>query len=159
MRQARKVLLLLPVLFLAATSAHAQTVRLTASLTGGTETPAPINTGAFGTADVTVDVPNLEIVVSVRVFNLPTATVGGHIHVGAAGTPGPIIFDFNPPANIGDYPINLRLGRGNLRPALDRGIRTIEDAIQAVAAGNAYVNIHSSQFPAGEIRGQLTIIP
>jgi len=27
--------------------------------------------------------------------------------------------------------------------------------IQAVANGNAYVNVHTTSFPAGEIRGQL----
>ena len=33
------------------------------------------------------------------------------------------------------------------------------DAIQAIVGGNAYVNIHTSQFPAGEIRGQLSVVP
>jgi hypothetical protein len=36
------------------------------------------------------------------------------------------------------------------------GINTLADALQSIVAGNAYVNIHTSQYPAGEIRGQLT---
>ena len=36
-----------------------------------------------------------------------------------------------------------------------QGINTIDDAIQALTGGNCYVNIHTSNNPAGEIRGQL----
>lgn len=39
------------------------------------------------------------------------------------------------------------------RPAL--GINTFADALQAIAVGQAYVNIHTTAFPGGEIRGQL----
>ena len=42
------------------------------------------------------------------------------------------------------------------RPAI--GINTMQDAIQAILNGNAYVNIHTQQFPAGEIRGQLAVV-
>ena len=35
----------------------------------------------------------------------------------------------------------------------------MEDVIQAITGGNAYVNIHTTTFPAGEIRGQLTLVP
>jgi hypothetical protein len=29
--------------------------------------------------------------------------------------------------------------------------------IQAMVAGNAYANVHTTRFPGGEIRGQLTL--
>jgi hypothetical protein len=35
----------------------------------------------------------------------------------------------------------------------------MEDAIQAIVGGNAYVNIHSTTNPGGEIRGQLSVKP
>ena len=44
---------------LAASPAHAQIVTLTATLYGGDETPA-LNTGALGTAEVSIDVANRE---------------------------------------------------------------------------------------------------
>jgi hypothetical protein len=34
----------------------------------------------------------------------------------------------------------------------------VQDAIQAIVNGNSYVNIHTQQFPAGEIRGQLAVV-
>ncbi len=34
----------------------------------------------------------------------------------------------------------------------------MEDAIQSIVGGNAYVNIHSTTNPGGEIRGQLTLV-
>ena len=35
----------------------------------------------------------------------------------------------------------------------------MQDAIQAIVGGNAYVNIHTSANPGGEIRGQLVPVP
>jgi hypothetical protein len=32
---------------------------------------------------------------------------------------------------------------------------TVDDLVDEIVAGNAYVNVHTQQFPAGEIRGQL----
>ena len=63
---------------------------LTARLNGGEETPI-LNTGAVGTAEVSVDAVNLEITVTLRVFNIPTPTTAGHIHVGPLGIAGPVI--------------------------------------------------------------------
>src|SRR5512142_2459764 len=77
-------------LVFAAAPASAQTYTLTASLTGAGETPAPgINTGAFGSATVTVDMNARTVTYKVDVFNLPSGVTASHIHVGAAGTPGP----------------------------------------------------------------------
>ena len=43
-------------------------------------------------------------------------------------------------------------------PLPDEGaLATIDDVIQAISAGAAYVNIHTSQNPGGEIRGQLAV--
>jgi hypothetical protein len=55
----------------------------------------------------------------------------------------------------GDLVMTFRTGPNQLvaRPAI--GINTMEDAMQAILNGNSYVNIHTQQFPAGEIRGQL----
>jgi hypothetical protein len=145
-------------LFMLAGSASAQVIKLEATLNGGEETPAPgLNTGAVGTAEVGVDINNREVVVNLQLFNLPTGTTGGHIHAGARGTAGPVILDFNFPAGrTGDMPITFRLGQSALRARPEIGINTLDDAIQTIVAGNSYVNVHTTQYPGGEIRGQLT---
>lgn len=133
-------------------------VNLTATLNGGEETPAPgLNTGAVGTAEVGVDTVNREVVVNLRLFNFPTGTTAGHIHAGARGTPGPVILDFNfPTGRTGDVTITFRLGESAFRARPEIGINTLDDAIQTIVGGNGYVNIHTTQYPGGEIRGQLT---
>jgi hypothetical protein len=129
---------------------------LVATLNGGEETPI-LNTGAVGTVEVSVDVPNQEILVTLRVFNIPTPTTAGHIHIGPVGIAGPVVINF-PEALVGrtgDFAMNFRVGPAQFvaRPAI--GINSMEDAMQAILLGNSYVNIHTQQFPGGEIRGQL----
>ena len=148
----------LALMVLLSSQASAQT--LTANLNGGEETPAALNTGMWGTVEVGVDQVNNEVSVTLRVFNVPTATTAGHIHVGAKGTGGPTILNF-PPSLVGrsgDFAMTFRLGDtpGVFNPRPAQGINTIEDAIQAILGGNTYVNVHTSQNPGGEIRGQLT---
>ena len=143
--------------FALATDASAQT--LTANLNGGEETPI-LNTGAVGTAEVIVDAANQEVTVTLRVFNIPTPTTAGHIHIGPVGISGPVVINF-PEALVGrtgDFAMTFRAGPNQFvaRPAI--GINTMEDAIQAILNGNSYVNIHTQQFPAGEIRGQLAVV-
>ena len=144
------------------TQASAQTITLRANMNGGEETPAIVNTGAVATCEVSVDVTNREVAVTLKVFNLPTPATAGHIHIGARGTPGPTVLNFPPSlvGRTGDFTMIFRLGDTpgvfNARPAI--GINTVDDAIQAIVGGNSYYNIHTTQFTGGEIRGQLTIL-
>lgn len=134
---------------------EAQEVRMTATLTGGEETPALL-TGALGTAEVVVDATRRSVVVTLNLFNVPTGTTAGHIHVGPKGVAGPIVLDFGFPAGrTGDFPVAFSLTVRDFRPRPDIGISTMDDAIQAIVGGNAYVNVHTTAFPAGEIRGQI----
>jgi hypothetical protein len=66
-------------------------------------------------------------------------------------------FQFRP--GTGDLPLSFRLGPAPFVARPEIGINTIRDAIQAIVGGGAYVNIHASQFTAGEIRVQLTRLP
>lgn len=144
---------------LTAASASAQVVKMAAVLSPGEETPALLS-GAVGVAEVGVDTTNRELSVTLRVFNLPTASTAGHIHVGPKGVAGPIILDFpNIPGRVGDFTLTFRLSQTALRQSVANGILTMEDAIQSITGGNAYVNIHSTTNPGGEIRGQLAVVP
>lgn len=148
-----------------ATPSSAQVVNMTATLTGGEETTATagvlgILTGAVGTATVSVDAANEEIAVTLQLFNFATGTTAGHIHVAPRGVAGPVVINFPiPTGRTGDLPLSFRVGPAAFVARPEIGIVTFQDAVQAIVGGGAYVNIHSSQFPAGEIRGQLTLVP
>jgi len=141
----------------ATTAPRAQAGRqtLVAILSGGSEAPTAVNTGAHGKATITIDPAAGEVSWVIDVFNYPTGLTASHIHVGAAGTAGPIIIDFAPTAIGVSGPFRLE---GSTRAFIARpaaGIRSMEEALIAIASGNAYVNVHSQANPGGEIRGQL----
>jgi hypothetical protein len=107
-----------------------------AVINGAVETPANAST-ATGTATLTYD-NDTKIFKVVVEYTGVNATMA-HIHKGEIGVAGSVIFGFDNPAS----PINYT------SPALDA-------AQEADLMANLYyVNIHSAQFPAGEIRGQL----
>ncbi len=140
--------------------ASAQTIRLTAVLSGSNETPAVVVTGATGTAEVFVNLATQSVTYRVDVFNLPSGAVGGHFHVGGPGAGGPVVVNLSPPANISnDFTLSGTVAQSALIPRADQGIRTWEDFIQALVGGQVYVNIHSAVNPGGETRGQLTVTP
>jgi hypothetical protein len=77
----------------------------------------------------------------------PTAS---HIHQGAAGVAGPVVVPFfQPGTNAASLPGTLSAVAGCV--AVDAGLaRRI-----AASPRDFYVNIHTADFPAGAIRGQL----
>ena len=89
----------------AATSgqAQAQTVRLTAVMSGANETPGVL-TGATGTAEVFVNLATQTVSYEIEIFNLPSGTTAGHFHVGGPGLAGPIVVDLAPQVNVFNLP-------------------------------------------------------
>ena len=148
---------LVAVLGLGAQPASAQTYTLTATLSGSAENP-PINTGAFGSATVTVDMTARTVTYRVDVYNLPSGVTASHIHAGAIGTNGPVVVNFAPPvpaSNDFGFSGTVRDTEFVLRP--DQGIRSADDMFQAILGENSYVNVHSTVNGGGEIRGQLLL--
>ena len=152
-------------MLISATPSAAQVVNMTATLTGAEETTTTpgvlgLLTGAVGTATVSVDATNEEVAVQLNLFNFATGTSAGHIHVGPRGVAGPVVLNFPiPTGRTGDLPLSFRLGVAAFVARPEIGINTMSDLIQAIVGGGAYVNIHTSQYPAGEIRGQLVPVP
>ncbi|MFA0757192.1 MAG: hypothetical protein YPKNTGVA_002725 [Candidatus Fervidibacter sp.] len=72
-----------------------------------------------------------------------------HIHVGAVGQAGPIIFPLDHNATT------QTLTAANLQAQPTQGINTFDDAINALLSGNAYINFHTQAHLPGEIRGQI----
>jgi hypothetical protein len=140
-----------------ATTAQAQTITLTAALSGDQETPAPgVLTGASGTAIVTLDLATQTVSWIIDVFNMPSGTNNAHFHVGGPGVAGPTVVNVAFPTNISnDYQLTGSATAANLIVRADQGIRSWEDFLQSLVGGQTYLNIHSVNFPGGEIRGQV----
>jgi CHRD domain len=156
MRRMTTMVAAVAAVMLGGATASAQTVRLTAVLSGGEETPAKIVTGATGTAEVFVNLAARTVRYEVEVFNLPSGATGGHFHVGSSGVSGPVVVNLNPPANVSnDFSLSGTLTSANLTARPDQGIRDWDDFLQSLVGGQVYVNIHSAVNPGGETRGQL----
>ena len=144
------------VLLMSAAQAQAQTITWTAALSGGNEVPGVV-TGSVGTATVTWNTTTKAGTYRVDVYNMPVGTTASHIHVGAAGVGGPVVINFTVPAGgiSNDFGLSGTFGCSDVvnRPA--QGINSCEDFEQAILLDNAYVNVHSTANPGGEIRGQL----
>jgi hypothetical protein len=135
-------------------TAQAQRIRLTADLTGSSETP-PVLTGAFGRAVVTVDMPTQTVSWEIDVFNMPSGTNNAHFHVGGPGVAGPTVINIPFPATASnDYRLTGSVTSATaLRP--DQGLRSWDDVLQSLVGGQMYINIHSAVNGGGEIRGQV----
>jgi hypothetical protein len=113
---------------------------MVAPLAGANEVP-PNKSTATGTAKITVDVLHDQVCWNLSVQKLQGTVTQAHIHRAPAGQVGPIVLDLSPPAG------GTSRGCRRARPPLARGI--VKDP------GDYYVNVHTSKFPDGEIRGQL----
>jgi hypothetical protein len=123
----------------------------TAHLNGFNEVPT-VNLLAQGEA--VVKVRNGLLDVKVIVANLDDI-VASHIHCAPAGVNGPVgltLFAGGPTSDSGIL-VNGTFSAPNLGNSCSWS--TINDVVAAIVAGNAYVNVHTEENPAGAIRGQL----
>lgn len=123
----------------------------TVSLTAAEEVPAPKPTTATGTAQIILYRTGIEFQLSAQ--NITGITMA-HIHAGALGVAGPVVVTlFLPGSPTGN--VNGVFASGTLSAAnLPAGV-TIESLKTLILSGGAYVNVHTSANPTGEIRGQL----
>jgi hypothetical protein len=85
---------------------------------------------------------------------LTSALTAGHIHFGTPDMNGPVILPFpNLPTGMTSGTFSGALTPANLTPA--GPITSFADAVAALEAGNTYANLHTTNFPGGEIRGQI----
>lgn len=121
----------------------ASATHFTAALTGNQENPAVITT-ASGTAVFVLDDGGLHYRITVNGLSGPFT--GSHFHHAAPGANGPVVRGFTFDGNTAT------------------GVWTPTDTqpftpqlLNALLAGNLYVNVHTQQNPGGEIRGQVRL--
>ena len=153
----------------AATSSHAAQSTYLATLTGPSESPPNASPGT-GTAQVDIDPVAHTMHVHVTFSGLTGNTTASHIHAATAspgtGTAGvatttPTFAGFPLGVMAGTYDIILDMTQAssyNPSYITAHGNTTTQaeaDLFAAIAAGEAYLNIHTSTFGGGESRGFL----
>ncbi len=132
-----------------AAPARGQTT-FTAFLNGAQEVPSRA-TPASGTGSVVLNATRTQIVVNLQFTGLTAPMTIAHIHEAAFGVNGSVRFDLGP---------LIALTGGGLNGTLTNAMFAVT-SLQATAleAGNMYFNVHTSTYPGGEIRGQITAVP
>ena len=131
-------------LALVAPSAHATIITYNVTLNGSESVPVNVTT-AFGSATVTVD-DSLDTVNVVMSFTGLTGGAASAAHIHCCVTTdanGPVVIPFTgfPNATSGTYSNTFT------------GVSLAN--IAGIEAGLAYINIHNTVFPGGEIRGDI----
>ena len=131
-----------------------------APLSGAEEVPA-VDTNARGVGVVKVSADGESLSYKLIVANIENV-LQAHIHVGAVGQNGPVVAFLYPP---GPPPVLIPgrsdgvLATGTITAANLVGPlmgEPFDALVDEIRAGNTYVNVHTTQFPGGEIRGQLS---
>jgi hypothetical protein len=154
-------------LLLSVFAVNAATIATSASLAGSNQNP-PVVSSATGTTTVVLDTNAHQLTITVTFSGLTSPTTAAHIHCCVA-----------PPGNAGvatalpsfpGFPLGVTSGSfsqvydttqaSTWNPAFITGNGGTplgaEAALAAgLASGQAYLNIHTTTFPAGELRGFL----
>ena len=127
-------------LLLVPSSAHSAQ-GFSATLSGAAEVPPNASTGS-GTAVVVLNNAQTQFSYTVTYTGLVAGVTASHIHKAPIGVNGSVIFGFSPP---------LGTTSGTFSGTVNPTAAQVADLL----AGLYYVNIHSTTYPGGEIRGQL----
>lgn len=112
------------------------------TLVGEVESPAgdPV---ATGTATVRLRAGQGQLCYRIAASNLSGPAVAAHIHKAAAGASGPVVIPLATPGSDGKSGGCVAVARTLVAQVL-------------AAPASYYVNVHTAEFPAGAVRGQLT---
>jgi hypothetical protein len=131
-----------------------------ARLNGFQQVPAIITngTGTF-TAELNPDGTSINYTLSYS--GLSSRAHFAHIHVGQAGANGAVIVFLCGGGGKPECPasgsVSGKLTGADVKAIADQGVTVgnFRELLIALRSGVAYVNVHSTNFPSGEIRGQI----
>jgi hypothetical protein len=151
--------------------ANAALIFYTTNLSGANENP-PNNSAGTGTATILLDTAAHTLRVVISFTGLSAGTTASHIHCcsvapanAGVATTTPTFAGFPLGVTLGSYDNVLNLtSASSWNPAFitaNGGTTAGAEAalVAGLAASQAYLNIHSSLFPGGEIRGFLALAP
>lgn len=148
-----QILFSLSLLFAGITTLSAQLGTGVARLSGQQEVhPVATEATGFVSADIElISIAEIRITVSGSFSGLssPVATeiggTGAHVHIGVPGRNGGIAFPLVPTLSVDSL-------SGTFEPALNTAVVNVVDFL-TVDLGELYVNIHTRNYPGGELRG------
>jgi hypothetical protein len=117
-------------------------VTLKAKLLGANEVPGPGDPDGTGKATVTIDPATGQVCFKILSKNLTLPSTNAHIHEAPKGVQGPVVVQLAGPDGSG-------MSKGCL-PTTPGQAQEIVDG-----PSGFYVNVHTTDFPGGAIRGQL----
>jgi hypothetical protein len=132
--------LLVPFVFAPAANAGGQPIVVT--LTGAAERPGPGDPDGSGTAVLTFNRGLGEVCWFISVSDITLPATAAHIHIAPETDPGPIVVGLSAPGADG----------------IASGCATADrDLVKDIAKNpqDYYVNVHTTDFPAGALRSQL----
>lgn len=116
-------------------------VLVTFPLSGDQEVPA-VTTSADGDGYALVGLDDFSVELQILTRGVSDATAA-HIHIGFAGENGPIL-------------VGLEQDESDVNRWFTPAETAIDaDIFEVLAAGGHYTNVHTPEFPSGEIRGQI----
>ena len=139
------ILVILTVLALTSIAADDSGRKFTTTLTGAAEVPGPGDPDGSGTATITLNHGQGTVCWEIQVSNITLPAIAAHIHEAPAGVAGPVVIPLFPPV-----PDESGFSSGCM--SADR--EEIKEIIQHPE--EYYVNVHTTDFPAGAVRGQLS---
>jgi hypothetical protein len=120
--------------------------QFTANLNTIQEVPPPANSLGRGSCLITLNTAGTQITVTCSYSNLSSGLTAGHIHNAPPGVNAGVLIPFTG-IPTGSTSGTFTTGPFNLTPAL----------LAEMRAKRFYVNLHTTNFPNGEIRGQVKI--
>jgi hypothetical protein len=135
-----------------ASTAYAGDLKFKAELSGAEEVP-PVDTEGVGEAKFESDGASVDF--ELKWDDLTGPAFAAHIHCGVTGRNGPVGVTLfaSPMGTEGEVQGTFSAPD----PGNGCGWEDLADVIGAMATGGAYVNVHTSFRPGGEIRGQVAV--
>ena len=155
---------------LAASAAQGAIVQYSATLSGASESP-PNSSPATGSATFDFDTITHSLTMSINFSGLVGTTTVAHIHadtaVAGTGTAGVAsgLTGWTTGLNSGTYTNTINLlstssySSAYLAAHGGTAASAETDLLSAMSIGKAYLNLHSTAYPGGEIRGFINQVP
>ena len=130
-------------------------VRFTSDLSADQEVAtAVVDSAGIGSARLTARRGD-RLAVNIRFRGLSGPLTMAHLHLGPAGTNGPVVADLA--GGIYKNEVRLRIRAADVVGPLAQAADPFVALLNELAAGNVYINLHTAAYPAGELRGQVRL--